>query len=138
MTEQANTVPVTATSATISQARETAAWLAGLRSEQLLTLLVVGMFSAAMLFGWYAIRHAIPAHLATVQQGYERLAEDDRESRQAAEKAYEERFKRLSDQWDAAAKRNEETNRAIQDLVRELLFQRRAGGAILPPGGGDT
>ena len=138
MTDQSNTVPVTATSATISQARETAAWLAGLRSEQLLTLLVVGMFSAAMLFGWYAIRYAIPRHLEAVQQGYERLAEDDRESRQAAEKAYDERFKRLADNWAAVAERNEKTNEAIQALVRELLFQRRAGGAILPPGGGDT
>ena len=138
MTEQAIPSTPTATASTISQARETAAWLAGLRSEQLLTLLVVGMFSAAMLFGWYAIRYAIPRHLEAVQAGYERLAEDDRESRESAEKAYEERFKRLSDQWDAAAKRNEETNAAIRDLVRELLFQRRAGGAILPPGGGDT
>ena len=44
MTEQAIPSTPTATASTISQARETAAWLAGLRSEQLLTLLVVGMF----------------------------------------------------------------------------------------------
>ena len=132
MTEQAIPAQQPATD-TPGRAIEAAKWLAGLRSEQLLTLLVVGMFVGAGAFFYYAINHVIPRHLATVQEGYERLAEDDRESRAAAERAYEERFKRLADQWDAAAKRNEETNRAIQDLVRELLFQRRAGGAIGPP-----
>ena len=117
---------------------EAVKWLASLSAAQIMTLFCVAMFCAACYSIYYTAAYMVPTHLETVQRGYEELADRYLQDAKEKELRYDERFKRLSDQWDAAAKRNEETNRAIQDLVRELLFQRRAGGAILPPGGGDT
>jgi hypothetical protein len=53
------------------------------------------------------------------------------------EKNQEERFKRLEDRWDNAAKRTEETNNVLRDLVRQLILERRGAG-LLPTPNGET
>jgi hypothetical protein len=137
VTEQAIPAAQTATD-TPGRIIEAARWLASLSASQIMTLFCVSLFVAGCYSIYYTVSHVVPVHLNTVQQGYEELADRYLQDAKEKELRYDERFKRLSDQWDAAAKRNEETNAAIRDLVRELLFQRRAGGAILPPAGGET
>ncbi len=73
-----------------------AQYVFGLRAEQLLTLLVGGIFCTFLLFGYWAINTAIPGHLATVQEGYERLAKEYLADKNQIEKNQEERFKHYS------------------------------------------
>jgi hypothetical protein len=125
------------TEAKIGLGLKVAQYSFGLRAEQLLTLLVGGIFATFLVFAYWAVNTAIPGHLATVQEGYERLAKEYLADKNQIEKNQEERFKRLEDRWDNAAKRTEETNNVLRDLVRQLILERRGAG-LLPTPNGET
>jgi hypothetical protein len=125
------------TEAKIGLGLKVAQYIFGLRAEQLLTLLVGGIFATFLVFAYWAVNTAIPGHLATVQEGYERLAKEYLADKNQIEKSQEERFKRLEDRWDNAAKRTEETNNVLRDLVRQLILERRGAG-LLPTPNGET
>jgi di/tricarboxylate transporter len=125
------------TEAKIGIGLKVAQYIFGLRAEQLLTLLVGGIFATFLVFAYWAVNTAIPGHLATVQAGYMELAEKYLDSKKEAEARHDEQFKRLEDRWDAAAKRTEETNNVLRDLVRQLILERRGAG-LLPTPNGET
>jgi hypothetical protein len=87
----------------------------------------------------YAINTAIPAHLESIQKGYEAIHERHKSEREQADAEHRRHYEALATQMQATSKEIRDVTKAQEQLIREFLLpsgRSRPAGAS-PPREGD-
>jgi hypothetical protein len=79
----------------------------------------------------YAINTAIPAHLESIQRGYEALHERHKTEREQAEAEHRRHYEAMAAQIQVTSKEIRDVTRAQEQLIRELLLP---SGRLRPTG----
>lgn len=88
----------------------------------------------------YAINTAIPAHLESIQKGYEAIQERHKTERDQADAEHRRHYEALATQMQATAKEIRDVTRAQEMLIREFLLpsgRTRPAGIPQPRDGED-
>lgn len=93
-----------------------ATWVTAQSFNNVLLLLILVSMMAG---GYYAIKEAIPSHLKTIQEGYDRLDTAHREDRKSLEQQHTEQTKTIVTGFEKSTDRNAE-------LIKELITTKKA------------
>lgn len=86
----------------------------------------------------YAINTAIPAHLDSIQKGYETIQEQHRVEREASDREHRQHYETLAVQMKETAKEIRDVTKSQEMLIREFLLPgKRTGASISQPREGD-
>lgn len=82
----------------------------------------------------YAINTAIPAHLESIQKGYETIQEQHRTEREASDREHRQHYEALATQMKETAKEIRDVTKAQELLIREFLLPpgKRAATTVQP------
>lgn len=96
-------------------------WLLGQQGNTVALFTILG---AIGYFGWYAINHAIPAHLTQIQTGYEKIEQQQTRQLETVSGMFE---KRMDSVTGAFEKRDARADGLLRDIL-DLKKMRKVGG----------
>lgn len=103
------------------------AWSSTQNPLVVLCLVMVGL---AGYMAHYSINTAIPAHLESIQKGYETIQHEHAKEREQADREHRQHYETLATQMQQTAKEIRDVTKAQETLIREFLLpagSRRAG-----------
>lgn len=74
---------------------------------------------------WYSVNVLVPAHLESIQQGYERIQESYVRDREASELAHREQYERLTMHWTQIATEIRAVAKSQELLIRDVILRDR-------------
>jgi len=107
-------------------------WMSTQNPLVIVSLMILGLAGYSM---HYAINTAIPAHLQSIQRGYEAIHERHKAEREQADAEHRRHYEALAAQIQATSKEIRDVTRAQEQLIRELLLpsgRSRPAGASQP------
>lgn len=99
-----------------------------------LVVLCLMMLGLTGYMAHYAINTAIPAHLESIQKGYETIQHQHADERERADREHRLHYETLATQMAQTAKEIRDVTRAQETLIREFLLPagRRPAGVGSP------
>ncbi len=99
-----------------------------------LVVLCLLMLGLAGYMAHYSINTAIPAHLESIQKGYETIQHEHAKERERADREHRQHYETLATQMQQTAKEIRDVTKSQETLIREFLLPagRRPAGVGSP------